>query len=229
MRWSVVSPLKVALLDDHALIRDALTIRLSSESDIKVVGVFAQGNQLLQALREEEIHLLILDYQLSDGELDGLRLIQLLRGHYPDLRILVLSSMERPATVNMAIRAGANGFFGKSQDAEHLVRAIRTVALDRLYLSPAMASELDSTPETSAVSADDGDSGTEQLVNYPALSPKEREVLRCCLEGMSVSQIAIKFLRSRKTISGQKQAALRKLNVRTDTELFKLHLHLKDI
>ncbi|MNZ38085.1 Transcriptional regulatory protein RcsB [compost metagenome] len=196
-----------------------------------MVGVYSGSAELVEALRGEKANLLVLDYQLRDGELDGLRLIQLLRSHYPELRILIFSSVERPATVNMAIRAGANGFFGKSQDTEELLRAIRTVALDRLYLSPSMAAELDSTPKMPTAIPEAGEAGENigMLVNYPALSPKEREVLRCCLEGMSVSQIAIKFLRSRKTISGQKQAALRKLNVRTDTELFKLHLDLKDI
>ncbi|GLH41380.1 DNA-binding response regulator [Pseudomonas atacamensis] len=231
MQWSVVSPLRIFLLDDHALIREALKVRLSNEADFRVVGVYSSSPELLEGLRSEQADLLVLDYQLTDGELDGLRLIQLLRSHYPDLRILIFSSVERPATVNMAIRAGANGFFGKSQATEELVKAIRMVALDRLYLSPAMSAELDSTPVTSAAAPNEqaGVNGAEALVNYPALSPKEREVLRCCLEGMSVSQIAEKFLRSRKTISGQKQAALRKLNVRTDSELFKLHLDLGDI
>lgn len=231
MKWSVVSPLRIVMLDDRALIREALKVRLSTESDFKVIGVYPGSSELLEALRAEKADLLLLDYQLRDGELDGLRLIQLLRSHYPELRILIYSSVERPATVNMAIRAGANGFFGKSQETEELMRAIRTVALDRLYLSPSMAAELDSTPKTPTAASEDGEAGENigALVNYPALSPKEREVLRCCLEGMSVSQIAAKFLRSRKTISGQKQAALRKLNVRTDTELFKLHLVLKDI
>lgn len=64
--------------------------------------------------------------------------------------------------------------------------------------------------------------GAQRLLNDPTLSPKEREVLRCCLDGMSVSQISRKFMRSMKTISGQKQAAFRKLGVRTDAELFKL-------
>lgn len=142
-----------------------------------MVGVYSGSPELLEALRSEKADLLILDYQLSDGELDGLRLIQLLRSHYPELRILIFSSVERPATVNMAIRAGANGFFGKSQETEELVRAIRTVALDRLYLSPSMAAELDSTPKTPTIASGEGDAtdNSEALVNYPALSPKERE------------------------------------------------------
>lgn len=231
MQWSVVTPLRIVLLDDHTLIRDGLKIRFSMESDFKVTGVYSGSSELIAALRTEQADLLVLDYQLSDGELDGLRLIQLLRSHYPTLRILVFSSIERPATVNMAIRAGANGFFGKSQPTEELVRAIRMVALDRLYLSPSMSAELDSIPQTPTAGMEQNGSAEDQnsLVNYPTLSPKEREVLRCCLEGMTVTQIADKFLRSRKTISGQKQAAFRKLNVSSDAELFNLKRELKHL
>jgi len=67
------------------------------------------------------------------------------------------------------------------------------------------------------------------LADHPHLSPKESKVTRCCLEGMSVFQIANKFLRSRKTISGQKQPAFRKLGISTDTELFKLQNQLNAI
>lgn len=231
MKWSVVSPLRIVLLDDHALIREALKIRLSTESDFEVTGVYSSSAELIEGLRHEKVDLLVLDYQLREGELDGLRLIQLVRSHYSDLRILIFSSVERPATVSMAIRVGANGFFGKSQETEELARAIRVVAQGRLYLSPFMAAELDSTRKKAGANSGSGErkENVGTLIDYPALSPKEQEVLRCCLEGMSVSQIASKFQRSRKTISGQKQAALRKLNVRTDTELFKLHLDLKDL
>jgi len=228
MKWSVVSPLRIVLLDDHALIREALKVRLAAEADFHIIGVHAGSAELLAALRGEVPDLLVLDYQLREEDLDGLRLIQLLRSHYPNMRILIFSSIERPATVNMAIRAGASGFFGKSQKTEDLVRAVRTVGLDRLYLSPEMAAMLGSL-SSSPPPVSPGEErlpGADPLVDYPALSPKEREVLRCCLEGMSVQQIAQKFLRSRKTISGQKQAAFRKLNITTDTELFKLHLHL---
>lgn len=229
MRWSVVSPLRIVLLDDHALIRDALKIRLTLEPDFNVLGVYSTSKGLIEGLREQEADLLVLDYQLTEGELDGLRLIQLVRSHYPTLRIVIYSSSERPATVNMSIRAGANGFVGKSQETDELLRAIRMVALDRIYLAPAMAAELNKLPIPQTVDIDQAFDGDKALADHPELSPKESEVLRCCLEGMSVSQIATKFLRSRKTISGQKQAAFRKLGIRTDTELFKLQIHLKDV
>jgi len=229
MRWSVVSPLRIALLDDHALIRDALKIRLSLETDFKVTGIYTKSRDLLEGLHNEPTDLLILDYQLTDGEVDGLRLIQSIRIQHPDLRIVIFSSLERAATVNMCIRAGANGFVGKSQETDELLRAVRMAALDRIYLAPAIAAELEKLPIPQSAEIDHDFDGDQALVDYPELSPKEREVLRCCLEGLSVSQVAIKFSRSRKTISGQKQAAFRKLGIKTDTELFKLQVHLKNL
>lgn len=226
MRWSESTPLRIALLDDHALIRDALKARLSLESTFKVDGVYSTSRGLMEGLRETPVDLLVLDYQLSDGEMDGLRLIDWLRRQYAELRIVVFSSMERPATVSMSIRAGARGFVGKSQESDDLIRAIRTVALDRVYLAPNMAIELDKLPVPPDQGASEDNLANHALADFSELSPKESEVLRCCLEGLSVSQIAEKFSRSRKTISGQKQSAFRKLGIRTDTELFKLHNHL---
>ena len=227
MRWSVASPLRIILLDDHALIREALEVRFSLEADFKVQGVCSTSRELLESLNRAEADLVVLDYQLADADIDGLRLIQSVRRHHPSIRIVIYSSSEKPATVNMSIRAGANGFVGKSQPTDELLRAVRMVALDRIYLAPAMAAELEKIPAAQMLPEGDNPDHAFTLSNQPNLSPKESEVLRCCLEGMSVSQIASKFTRSRKTISGQKQAAFRKLGIKTDTELFKLQVQLK--
>ncbi len=227
MRWSVASPLRIILLDDHALIREALEIRFSLEADFKVQGVYSTSRELLDSLNRAEADLVVLDYQLADADIDGLRLIQSVRRRHPSIRIVIYSSSEKPATVNMSLRAGANGFVGKSQPTDELLRAVRMVALDRIYLAPAMAAELEKIPAAQMLPEGDDPDHAFTLSDQPNLSPKESEVLRCCLEGMSVSQIASKFTRSRKTISGQKQAAFRKLGIKTDTELFKLQVQLK--
>lgn len=229
MRWSVISPLRIALLDDHALIREALKIRLTMEPDFKVTGVYTTSRDLLEGLRLTPTDLLILDYQLTEGEVDGLRLIQSVRVHHPDLKIVVFSAAERPATVNMCIRAGVNGFVGKTQQTEDLLKAVRMAAMDRMYLAPATSAELEKQPAQQVAGDNPVNNWGTTLVDYPSLSPKEREVLRCCLEGMSVGEVATKFSRSRKTISGQKQSAFRKLGIRTDIELFKLQHHLKEL
>lgn len=230
MKWSVMTPLRIAVLDDHSLIQLALELRLSREADFKVVGVYSNSRELLDALPSIEADLLILDYVLGDNELDGLNLVQMVRRRFPDLCILISSSAEKPSVVNLTLNAGANGFFGKSEDVELLVEAVRKVAAGQSYISPMLAYELDRNPNVNREALDTAEMrGAEVLLNDPVLSPKEQEVLRCCLEGLSVSQIARKFSRSMKTISGQKQSAFRKLGVRTDAELFKLEQSLKDL
>ncbi|WP_371365433.1 response regulator [Pseudomonas sp. QL9] len=229
MKWSVVSPLRIAVLDDHSLIQLALKLRLSREADFKVVGVYSNSRDLLTALENIEVDLLILDYVLGDSELDGLSLVRMIRRRFPDLYILIASSAEKPSVVNLTLNAGANGFFGKSEHVELLLEAVRKVAAGEPYVSPMLAYELDRGPSVNREIIDSAEAqGVEILLKDPLLSPKEQEVLRCCLEGMSVSQIARKFSRSMKTISGQKQSAFRKLGVRTDAELFKLKQNLKD-
>ncbi|EIM18973.1 response regulator transcription factor [Pseudomonas chlororaphis] len=228
MKWSVVSPLRIAVLDDHSLIQLALKLRLSREADLKVVGVYSNSQDLLLALSELEVDLLILDYILGDSELDGLNLLRMIRRRYPELLVLISSSVEKPSVVNLTLNAGASGFFGKSEEVERLVDAVRKVAAGETYISPLLAYELGRAPNAAREQVtDDRARGGEVLLSDPILSPKEQEVLRCCLEGMSVSQIAHKFSRSMKTISGQKQSAFRKLGVRTDAELFKLEQSLK--
>lgn len=229
MKWSVVSPLKIAVVDDHLLIQMALKVRLSREADFNVVGMYSNGPDMLAGLKETPVDLLVLDYLLGDRELDGLALLRIIRKRHPRMFILISSSAERPALVSLTLQSGANGFFGKTQEVDELVRAIRVVAAGGTYLSPMMAYELARLPEGHVPALETEMTGGAVLVNNSLLSPKEREVLRCCLEGMGVSEIALKFSRSMKTISGQKQAAFRKLGVRSDTELFKIQRNLDDL
>ncbi|UZM16325.1 response regulator transcription factor [Pseudomonas kielensis] len=138
--------MRIALLDDQALIRDALKIRLSLEADFSVTGTYTTSRELTEGLRTQPTDLLVLDYQLAAGELDGLRLIQSIHLQHQYLRIVIYSAAENPATINMCIRAGAKGFVGKSQETDELLRAIRMAVQDRIYLAPAMAAELEKLP-----------------------------------------------------------------------------------
>ncbi|ROL62671.1 DNA-binding response regulator [Pseudomonas protegens] len=211
-------PIRIAVLDDHALIRMALQLHMEEVADLTVIGLYASSTELMSALRYTELDLLILDYQLGEGDLDGLRLIRLLRNKYPQLQILVSSATETPFFVKQIIDTGANGFLGKSQPLEDLVPAIRAVMSEGIYLSSLMAFEMGRVKLTSETPS----SGLSQGGGSSLLSPKESEVLRCVLNGQRITQIASKFSRSIKTISGQKQAAFRKLGIRNDAELFKV-------
>ena len=231
MNRSTATPLRIALLDDHTVVRHGLLDLLGDESDFSVIGAFANSRELMAVLRATPAELVLVDYALDPDDIDGLNLIRALSVRFPDTKILVLSAHYNPATVALALRAGAHGFVGKNQPLSELVGAIRTVNRGQLYLAPELAVEfayLLSDVAVQDVNPVDGLSNIAQdpLIHRTDLSPREREVLRCCLNGMSVTQIAEKFGRSIKTISTQKHSAFRKLGIRTDNELFKMHHQL---
>lgn len=230
MNWTATRPIRVVVLDDHAVVRHGLAARLKQESDIEVTALFASGREVVQALKDSavEVDVLLMDYSLGPAEIDGLNLIRLIRVRYPDLKILVASAHHNKATVGMVMHAGARGFVGKEEELSELVRAIRTVAAGGKRLNATLAAEMESDALADTPAATNGAGGDlAALVDRPELSPREREVLRCCLDGMSVTDIAEKFARSIKTISSQKQSAYRKLGIRTDTELFKIKHELE--
>jgi DNA-binding NarL/FixJ family response regulator len=218
--------IRVMLLDDHPVIRQGFAAELNKVEDIAVVGAFTTSRELMEALRTQVTDVLLIDFALGPNDIDGVNLIRALRVQFPKCKILVASGHYVPATVSLALRAGASGFMGKTQPVEALTQAIRTVAAGKRYLDSAMAASLDMTdtplpplPDAQDESEDDGKS---LLTRHAKLTPREGEVLRCFLDGMSIGEIATKFSRSINTISSQKQSALRKLGIRNDNELFKV-------
>ncbi|WP_241192235.1 response regulator transcription factor [Pseudomonas orientalis] len=207
----------VMLLDDHEMVRQGLALGLNAEADIEVVGSFGAGRELLEALARRPVDVVVMDFVLAPSDIDGLTLLQSLGRHFSQCRALIVSSDCSPATVALALKAGCWGVLGKTQNLTELITAIRSVAQGRLYVQPCMVPTLHGRP--SALGA----ANTQSIVDVSAtgLTPKEREVLRCFLDGMSVGSIAAKFSRSASTISTQKQSAYRKLGVRNDSELFK--------
>ena len=223
-------PIRLMLLDDHEFILHGMSRILSQQADMKVLRTFLKSHQLMAALKNEEPDIVVVDYSLGPGEVDGLNLIRALRNRHPHIKVLVISSLHTPATVALALRCGARGFVGKELDAEQLVIGIRRVFEGRIYLDPDMEIQL-SRNNVSVLplpdNQDDPDERVAPLISTGSLTIREREVLRCCLDGQSVTQIAAKFSRSIKTISAQKQSAYRKLGLRTDNELFKIRSQLE--
>ncbi|OHX10890.1 DNA-binding response regulator [Chromobacterium sphagni] len=221
-------PIRIALLDDHLMILHGLASHLAGVPDLQITGSFTASSQLIQALANEQgdrADVVVIDYTLRPDDIDGINLIRALRIRFPPLRLLVMSAYYTPATVALALRGGAHGFIGKEQGLDELVAAIRALAAGRDYLSAEMSQALQARQDKPEPPPH-GPSPT--LLDHPDLSPREREVLRCCLHGLSVSDIAAKFSRSIKTISNQKQSALKKLGLRRDNELFQLQHRLED-
>ncbi|CAA2109257.1 response regulator transcription factor [Variovorax paradoxus] len=209
--------LRIALLDDHAIVRHGLVSRLQDEPDFLVVGVFGTSGEAVRGLAETPAELLLLDFALGANELDGVSLIRALRAKFPECRILVLSAHHDPATVALALRVGARGFVGKGEGMAELIKAIRTVATGAVYLNSDMSYRV---PEAAIDAVNDANNAS--ALKSASLTAREQEVIRCYLAGMTVTEIAEKFNRSIKTISTQKAAAFRKLGVTSNNGLFKI-------
>lgn len=223
---------QIAVLDDHPLIGKAMQYRLAQEPQLDLAGAFAQRQQLMTFLQRHPLDILVLDYMLGEDQLDGLQMVKQLRLHYPQLKILVSSAVEKPAIVQLLLKAGVQGFVGKSHDQEVLIDAIHQICRGKRFLTPDMMLELDKFQESDREMHDyltPRQAGDDITLMLRELSPREIEVIRCYLDGLSITQIAGKYARSRKTISGQKQTALRKLGLRSDLELFKYKQYFTEL
>ncbi|QWT21688.1 response regulator transcription factor [Bacillus sp. NP157] len=197
----------MALLDDHALVLKGLVAHLKTYPSIVVVGGAANSQHFRLLLGRMPADVALIDYALAADDPDGLSLVRSLRASFPRMKVVVVSAYEEGPLVRSLLAAGAHGFVSKSQHPDEVVRAIDAAMTNRIYVPPALEK----------IGCDGVDA---------ALSPKEREVIRCLLNGLTVSLIAAKFGRSLKTISAQKASAFRKLQIVSDVELFRARDHI---
>ena len=216
--------IRVAVLDDHEVVLRGVTQELANSPDIQTIGAASSTADFMSLLRAQTCDIALIDFTLSEHDLDGLNLIRLLRARFPNTRIIVFSAQGSAPTIDLSIRAGAYGFFPKSQPLSNLAYAIRTVHRGRLYLPHGALPPFNGlhmhAPGTKTGSAESCEPSG--ITDALKLSPREQEVVRCCLEGLSLADTARKFSRSIKTVTNQRRAAFCKLGIRTLAELFKI-------
>ncbi|STQ90678.1 response regulator transcription factor [Iodobacter fluviatilis] len=206
------------ILDDHDVVRAGLETSVLHNDELHLLGSFRLSEQLLVALKNKEPDIILLDFSLGSDEMDGFNLIQYIHSHHPKCKILVVSAIELSGTISLILRAGAKGFFSKTQPLDQLNQAIRTVYLGRTYLSTKIKNETGIRFDPKKKEQD-----IEVVNPYKNLSIREAEVIRCCLSGMTMTDIAGKFSKSIKTVSAQKLSAFKKIGVNSDRELFILN------
>ncbi len=131
---------RILVADDHPLLRDALVEVINREPDLCCCGEAATGAATLQAVIKEQPDLVILDLRFPDG--NGLDLIKTLKGHCPNLGVLVLTQLDESLYAERVLRAGALGYLMKEEAAHEVREAIRTVLQGQMYVSRKMAVRL---------------------------------------------------------------------------------------
>jgi DNA-binding NarL/FixJ family response regulator len=202
---TVPRPISVLIADDHPVVRQGLAVLFDVQDDLVLVGQASDGAEAVALVRELTPDVLVLDLKLPG--LDGLGVLAELRDRNLPARVLVLTSVADPASVTVAMRAGAAGFLYKDVDPDALVRAVRSVHDGHTVLAPEAAGTLvRSRSRPAAVSGLD------------ALTAREREVLAQIAEGRSNREIARLLHMSEKTVKTHVSSVLAKLGVADRTQ-----------
>ncbi len=199
--------IRVAVADDHPLIRMAIEAALDPVPALQHIGSAADSTELIALLDAHPCDVLVTDYAMPRGAHgDGLELLEFLRRRYPELHIVVFTGMDQPAIVQALAAAGIHHILSKADDVGNVPTAVMAAHVRRRYLSPSIAPLL---PPRGSVRAP------------VALSPREHEVLSLFVSGHSVNEIAEKLGRRKQTISTQKINGMAKLGIERDADLFK--------
>jgi DNA-binding NarL/FixJ family response regulator len=198
--------IRILIVDDHPMMREALQTALSEEADLEVVGEACDGNEALALVEQFRPDLILMDL-LMPG-MDGLEAITRIYGANPQARILVVSSLEDQDKVLATIQAGALGYFPKAASRAFLLEAIRKVADGIPYLPAGIAlklfDSLRSLKSSSPVSA----------VQEPITS-RQKEILFLLGEGRSDAEISATLHLEAATVRSHVHNILQRLGLET--------------
>lgn len=202
--------IKVALVDDHIVVRSGFAQLLMLEPDIHIVGEYANGQEAWPELLHKDIDVAVMDLSMP-GE-SGLQLQSRLKLKRPEFRTIILSIYDTPAFVQSALDSGARGYLTKRCGPEELVQAVRAVYQGGCYLCSDAMKALRHTPEK------------EDALH--GLTPREREIFNLLVQGINVKTIAIQLNLSHKTVHVHRANILGKLACETTIDL--VHFALKN-
>lgn len=197
---------RVAIADDHVLVRRGLAELLREMADLEVVAEAASGDELLALVRRERVDVVVMDMSMPGP--NGLDLVKSLRAEFPRLPVLVLSAHPEDQYAVRVVRAGAMGYLTKESAEADLVEAVRRVAGGKRFLTRTLAEAL--------LDALDADPDADP---HAALSDREFQVLRLLASGMTVGGIADQLSLSVKTISTYRTRLLQKMGMSNNAEL----------
>lgn len=136
---NAAQPIRVSLLDDHALVRLGLARAIEQQPDLVLAGSYASGAEALQALAPTQTDILVLDYALAPGDISGPELILALKQQQPRLRVIILTASIEEAHMSTCLEAGASGVAHKRLPLPELMDVIRMVHGGKRYVDPGLA------------------------------------------------------------------------------------------
>lgn len=204
----------IVLADDHHLVRQGLRALLEAQPDFRIIGEAGDGLETARLVERLRPDVLVLDLMMPG--LRGLEVAGQISRRSPKTRVVMLSMYGNEAYVLEALRNGAAGYVLKNAHATELVQAVREVASGRSYLSPPLSRR--------AIEAYIKKAKGVPLDLYETLTTREKEVLHLAAEGHSNPEIGKRLFISPRTVEIHRANVMRKLGVRTQTDLIRYAL-----
>ncbi len=206
-----VEPIRVLVVDDHALFRRGLQMVLEQEPDIEVVGEASDGAAAVTAATEMLPDIVLMDVRMPKG--GGIDACTAIHEIVPSAKIIMLTISDEEADLYEAIKAGAMGYLLKEISIEEVAAAVRAVYGGQSLISPSMASKLLTEFATMIKKTDD-----RQQVPTPRLTDREMEVLKLVAKGMNNRDIAKQLFISENTVKNHIRNILEKLQLHSRME-----------
>jgi DNA-binding NarL/FixJ family response regulator len=203
-------PIRLLLLDDHILFREGLNRLLVSERDFETVGQCGTPAEAMQVLGRADVDIVLLDFELEDDT--GTRFIRAARAAGFSGKILMVTAGMSGLDTSLAWKLGISGIFLKHDSPAKLLQAIRTVAAGGVWT--------DDKPASDVLPAASGSASQRQA----HLTPREQQVLRSVLEGLTNKEIAHQIGVSLSSVKATLQHLFEKAGVRTRSQLVRIAL-----
>ncbi len=197
-----MNPIRVLLVDDHAIVRQGVRSVLTNHPDIQIVGEAENAATLFATLGSSQPDVVLLDVRMP-GQ-NGIEITQRVKREHPEIKVIVLSTYDDDEFLLGALRAGAEGYLLKSASAEVLASSIRQVAAGERLLSPTLVGKLMREFQEMAKEQARADSG---------LTDQELAVVKMIAAGATNKEIAEKLYWSEVTVKRKVQDILEKMGV----------------
>jgi DNA-binding NarL/FixJ family response regulator len=198
--------IRIAIVDDHALVRAGLRQFFAEQLDLCVTAEAANGREALDIARKGEVDVMLLDIAMPG--VSGVDALAAIRARAPELPVLILSGYAEAHYATTLLRLGASGYLNKDCDPEDIVRAVRTVARGRKFITPAVAEQLA-----------DGLGAAHERPLHEQLSERELQVFLRLAQGQTIGHLADSLCLSVKTVSTYRGRVMEKMRLASNSDL----------
>lgn len=208
--------IKLLLVDDHFIIRQALRLLLESQDAFEVVGAVENGREAVQEAERLRPDVVLMD--MAPPGLNGIEATRQIRRRLPATRVLMLVGFVDEDQLRDSLRAGASGYVVSQADVAELVVAVQTVSRGNTYFSSSLGNDFDLTGLLNQAK------WPEARTTVDVLTSREREVLQLIAEGHTNQGVADELYISVKTVEAHKSHIMAKLRARNRTDLIRFAL-----